>query len=205
MSYLRKSGVSMVMLLAIIAVWGAGSASATEIYKYTTPSPNDTLGVGTELKISMKVGTSMIVKDTWWTGYTAFTCTGADLQGEVKSAGGEAAHPSGAFSSVKFSQCTHKLQTVANGEFRLQHIAGTTNATVTVNGLQLKYEDTVWGLECLLYVNGTVGTLTGATSATGHATIDITAAPVERPFCGSATLTGTFVVTAPTGLVVEAK
>jgi hypothetical protein len=203
MRYLRKSGLIASFLLLITAVLATGSVSATEIYKYTTPGANETLGIGTELKLSMKVETSMILQDTWSTPFTLATCSGAELQGKTESAGGESSDPAGKFSVVKFTSCSHTMDVEANGEFRLQHIAGTTNATVFVNGLKIKHFDTTWGFNCTMTFNGAFGTLTGATSATGYATIDVVA-NVSRT-CGPARLTGTFTVTAPTGLIVEAK
>jgi hypothetical protein len=203
MNHLRKRSLSVALLLSIMALTGAGTASATELYKYTAPSPNDTLGVGTELLLSMKPGTSMILQDTWSTPFTLATCAGGELQGKTTSAGGESSHPSGPFSAVKFTNCTHTMDIEANGEFKLEHIAGTTDATVLVNGLKIKHYDTYWGLNCTRTINGAFGTLTGATSATGYATIDVIAN--LSGICGPARLTGTFTVTAPIGLIVEAK
>jgi hypothetical protein len=190
--------------MAVMAIWGAGVASATELYKYTTPSANDTLGAGTELSMSMKSGTSMILRDQF-TQKVIGTCTRAELQGKTETAGGEAAHPSGSFSAVSLTNCTHTTHMVANGGFEIQHLAGTTNGTVAINGLKFKIKDTIFGLECTVALSGTVGTLTGATSATGTATLDIVKALVSWGLCGTAELTATFSITTPTGLIVEAK
>lgn len=205
MNYLAKSVLGLTLLLAVMAIWAAGAASATELYKYTTPSPNDTLGVGTELPLTLQAGTSLQLLDTWGAPYTVSTCTGGELQGKTESAGGEASHPSGMLSTMKFTGCTDSFTIISNGSFQIQHIAGTTNASLIVNGFKFKFKHTWLGFECTMAMNGSFGTLTGATSAAGHATLDVFA-NLEGTNCGlPARLTGTFIVTTPTGLIFEAK
>jgi hypothetical protein len=204
MNYLRKSGLGAMLLLAIMSVLGAGSAAATELYKYTTPNPNDTLGLATELQLTLKPGTRLFLEDTWGSPFIAVTCEETELAGKTETAGGETTHPSGALSTTKFSSCTDSIIIETKGKFELQHIAGTTNATLIVNGLKFKYLETFLGFTCQVIVNGALGTLKGATSSTGYATIEVLA-NVERPVCGPMRIKASFTVAKPTGLIFEAK
>jgi|GEM_PF-3122901 len=205
MNYLRKSGLGVMLLMALMAIWGAGSASATELYKNTAPSPNDTLGVGTSLQMTLQAESSLVLWDTFSMPYVVATCTGSELLGTTSTSGGETSHPLGTLSTVTFSGCVDALTIIQKGSFQVQHIAGTTNATLIVNGLKFTYKNTFLGFECTVVMNGSFGTLTGATSATGHARLDVFA-NLEPTNCGlPARFTGTYIVTSPTGLVFEAK
>jgi hypothetical protein len=206
MNHLKKIVAVATTALATLALLGAGTASATELYKNTAPSPNDTLGVGTTLQMTLQAGSSLVLWDTFSMPYVVGTCTGSELQGKTSTAGGELSHPEGTLSTVSFTGCLEDpLITIANGAFRIQHIAGTTNATLIVNGMKFKYKNTFLGLECTVVMNGSFGTLTGATSASGHVKLDVFA-NLEATNCGTpARLTGSFTVTSPTGLVFEAK
>jgi hypothetical protein len=205
MNYLKKIGLLAPAVLALVLLGGSTSASATELYKSTAPNPADTLGVGTNLQMTLQAGSSLLLWDTFGTPYTVATCTGSELQGKTASAGSESTHPFGTLSTVSFSGCVDPLTIISNGTFQIQHIAGTTNATLVVNGLKFSYKNTFLGFECTVVMNGSFGTLTGATSAAGHATLDVFA-NLEGTNCGTpARLTGTFVVTSPTGLMIETK
>jgi hypothetical protein len=205
MNHLKRIAAVAATALASLALLGASTASATELYKNTAPNPNDTLGVGTKLQMSLQAGTSLLLWDTFSTPYIVATCTSAELQGTTSLPGGESSHPAGMFSTVSLTPCFDPLTIISNGSFQIQHIAGTTNATLIVGGLKFKYKDTFMGFECTVSMNGPFGTLTGASSANSHAMLDVYA-NLEGSNCGpSARLTGSFTVTSPTGLVFEAK
>lgn len=204
MKHLKRTVRIAAMALAALALLGANAASATELYKNTTPNPNDTLGLATELQLTLMPGTRLFLEDTWGNPFIAATCEETELGGKVETVGGESSHPSGSLSTVKFASCTDAFIIETKGIFEVQHIAGTTNGTLFVKGLKFKYQETFLGFPCQVVVNGAFGTITGATSATGHATVDVLA-NVERPVCGPARIKATFKVAKPTGLIVEAK
>jgi hypothetical protein len=207
MHRLKTLGLAMMASLSLVMVLGAGTAAATELYKNTAPNPNDTLGINTELQMSLRAGTSLQLIDTW-NSATIATCAGSELKGKTASAGGEAIHPSGSLSTVGFTNCSDPFTIISNGTFFVQHIAGTTNATLIVSGLKLKFKHTWMGKECTLETTGSFGVLTGATSATGHAMLHVSANldDMKAPTCGLfGRLTGTYTVTTPTGLIFEPK
>jgi hypothetical protein len=207
MKHLRILGLAIVAVLAITAWAGAGTASATELYKYTTPSANDTLGVGTEITATIKSGTSLLMQNTIQS--TVSTCVQGEMRLKTESAGGAGSHPSGKVSAIGFGQC-NQLTNVANGgEIEFQHIAGTTNAKVIWKNFETSFSH--FGLPCTAKSGpeAEAGTLTGATSATGHATLDLNM-PLSfllpnGETCGDGHMTGTFTITTPTGLIVEEK
>src|SRR5215204_2945990 len=96
MKHLKPLGLAALTLTALLAFIGAGAASATELYKYTTPSANDTLGVGTEILLTLNAGSSLRIEETkWFPGETRQTCTTAELRVKIENVGGESSNPGG--------------------------------------------------------------------------------------------------------------
>jgi hypothetical protein len=203
MRYLRKIGLAALAAMALTAVLGPGSASATEIYRFT--DANVTQGVGTTLNGSLKSGSSLTLKTT--SGSTDNTCTGSELATTIESPGGEASHPSGKVSTLAFSGCTYSTTVHAKGSLEVKHIAGTTNGTVTSSGMEVTSYSALFGsyINCKTSTGIDIGTLTGVNNEGGHATLDINAVINCGFFVPSAMLTGTYTITTPTGLNVEAK
>lgn len=208
MKYLKMLSLALTASVCLMAL-GVGAASATELYKFTTPSANDTLGIGTEIQMSLKSGTSVNWKHTYEKEPIGNleTCTSGTTQFKLeKAGGGEGAHPSGKITSLSFFPCSDTMLVLKPGELEIQHIPGTTNGTVISKEAETTIYSTVFGISFIIKTGaGTkTGTLTGATSSTGQATFD---AEAELPIgiFGTVDLTGTFVVTSPTGLIVEAS
>jgi hypothetical protein len=201
MKHLKILGLAAMAALAVTAFLGVGAASATKLYKFTTPSANDPLGVGTVIKASMKAGTSAIFKDT--NGATVETCTSMEGEGKIEV---DAGTPRGKAAVFTFGGCSHTLDTIKVGELWIEHIAGTTNGAVWSAGTEATLQSTIFGISCIAKTGTGVkmGTLTGATSSTGQAVIDMNAV-IPMGICGDGILTGTGQVTAPLGLIVEAK
>jgi hypothetical protein len=218
MKYLKMLGLAAVAAMALTAIIGAGTASATELYKYTTPSANDTLGAGTAIEATLKGGTSALLKDTG--GSTNDTCTGSTVGGTITNSGGSGLAVSGTITTLDFTGCTHTTDPLPNSEIKtesgvihkeygtleIKWISGTTNGTVVSKNTKVTVQSTVFGISCVANTGeGTViGTLTGAKSSTEHATMHINGV-IEMGICGDSTWTGTYLVTNPTGLTVEDK
>jgi hypothetical protein len=93
--------------------------SAIHLYKYTTPSANDTIGVGTVISASLKAGTSALLVDTG--GSTNDTCTSSEVSGTLTVEGGTATtHPSGDVNTLTFGGCTHTTDVLAKGELEVK-------------------------------------------------------------------------------------
>ena len=204
MKYLKILGLAAVAAMALTAFMGAGTASATGLWKYTTPSANDTLGVGTTITASLEPGDSAILRDTG--GLANDTCTSSHVHGTIEKDTTSGVHPSGALTELTFGGCSHTTTVLAKGELEITNIAGTTDGTVTSRGARVTVKSTVFGISCIANTGaGTIiGSLTGAKSATGHATMDINGVITLENGCGDSTWTGKYTVTSPTGLTVEA-
>jgi hypothetical protein len=200
MEYLKKSGLASATALVLLALAGPGAASGTELYRFTDVA-NETQLIGSMITGSLKAGSSLALLTT--SNESISTCTGSEIGAKLASPGGEAAHPRGYVGALTFSGCSHSTTVHQKGSLTIEHIAGTPNGTVRSFGMEV----TVWSTDIGVYLNcrtgaGThMGTLTGASNE-GHATLDIDAAVN----CGhiSARLTGTYTITSPTGLNVEA-
>jgi hypothetical protein len=205
MNYVKLVGLVAVAAAALTATFGTGAAAATEIYKYTTPGSNDTLGVGTEIEVSLQPQTSALLKDT--AGSTNDTCTSASGKGAIENSGGVASHPSGKWSSVAFSGCTHTTDTIAAGVLEVKNIPGTTNGTIISRETRATLFSTVFGISCIANTGAGVnlGTVTGASSSVNQATVDVNAVIPMGAFCGDSTVTATGIVTNPVGLIIEAS
>ena len=201
MKHLTKMALALAATSALLAIAGVGSAVATELYKNTNPA-SDTQGVGTELTASLKSGSSLLLTDTL--GGANDTCTGSEVKGKVEVAGGSSSHPSAKVSSLTFSGCSHTTTVLANGELEIKNNAGTTNGTVISKGARITVKSTQFGISCVVNTGPgtTLGTLTGAGQGES-ATLDVNGAVTLENGCGDSTLTGTYLVTNPTGLVVE--
>jgi hypothetical protein len=202
MNHLKPIGLAAIAAMALTAFLGAGTASATQLYKYTTPSANDSLGVGTTFTFTL-AGSSLF-EDTE-EALLVDTCTTSEMHGTFEdSAGG---HPTGNLSALTFGNCSHTTDVVAKGSIEVRHIAGTTNGTVYSANAQVTFQSTIFGIQCTINTGagGTlIGTLTGAKSPTGTAVIDINAVLPVGFLCGTdVRWTATYIVTQPAGLAVE--
>jgi len=201
MKHLTKIALAAMAMSALLAMVGAGSAAATELYKATAES-NDTLANGTEIAATMKSGSSLLIKDTG--GLANNTCTGSEIKGTVENAGTSTGNPISKTSSLTFSGCSSAMTVLAPGELEIKSIAGTTSGTVVSKGMRVTFKSTLFGVSCVVAsgTGTTLGTLTGA--ATGEsATLHVNGVVTIENGCGDSTLTGTYLVTNPTGLVVE--
>jgi hypothetical protein len=198
MKYFKILGLIVVLGACVMASnVGVGTASATTFYKYTTPGANDALGENITFVQGLSTGFSFLVVDT--NGNTSDTCTGMGIHGHLRII-----PPRVKITSLVPTGCSHTTDTLVPGEFEIKNIAGTTNGTVVSIGMELTVQSTVFGASCIAKTGAgtTIGTLTGAKSSTGTATMDINGV-VPMGLCGDAAMTGTFSVSAPVGLIVE--
>lgn len=176
----------------------------TELFRDLPPVKESTLGVGNEIIASLATGTSALKKNTF--GEILETCSSSGFEGTIQEAGGVSSHPRAKLWNFSFSSCAHPMGTINPGTVRFEHIAGTTNGRVLSEGLEASMVITALGMTCTAKTGtGTVlGTLTGAKSSTGYATLDMNAV-ISLGICGDIVLAGTYTVTTPTGLIVEAS
>jgi hypothetical protein len=194
MKYLKMLGLAAVAAMALMAF--AGPASATTL---SIAGVKQTKAVAIEATIN--AGTSAVLKDT--NNATVDTCTGSTVKGSSASPF-TGATVTGAISSLTFTGCSHKTVVIKPGTLHITHTSGT-NGTVSSSGAEVTVESTIFGASCIAKtgIGTNIGTLTGATTATGHAAMAINGV-IPMGLCGDAVWTGSYTVTSPTGLGVEA-
>jgi hypothetical protein len=206
MNRFRILAVAALATLATMALLGAGSASATRLYKYTTPSANDALGVGSTIDLTTEPGTSILIKETG--GGTNDTCTGLDIHGDIIVDNGVTIRVTG----LTATGCSHTSDSLKNadgtyGQLQVSNTAGTTNGTLVSKEMRITVQSTIFGISCTLNTGAgtTLGSLTGAKSSTGQAKATFNAVVSAGAFCGDWTMMGSFSVNTPLGLTVEAS
>jgi len=197
MKHTKILGLSAVAAMALMALVGATTASATALYSGTTK-----LGAGTTTKWSLAAS---LIKESGST--TLETCTGSAIIWNTSNAGSATETVKGNISSFAWTGCTNETITLANGTLEIHWIPGTINGTVTGTGSKVTVNG-IFGVSCVYGTNNTtLGTLVGST--TGAATLAIsTEVPlIEGGFLcpNPARWTANYTITSPTPLHVTEK
>ncbi len=203
MSFFKNLGLIAAASVVIAMLLAPGNASASGFYKYTTETgANDPLGVSVTVTLSLESGSSSLSKDTL--GGANDTCTSSEINMKVESAT-PTSNPKGKISTFTQGGCSHTTTTLENGEMEFKNIAGTTNATVIIRKTRVTVKSTIFGISCVSNTGEgtTVGTLTGAKSSTGKATLHFNGVIGQENGCGDLTWTAPYWVTSPLGLTVE--
>jgi len=195
MNYLKMLGMAAVAAMALMAVVGAGTASATTLEVGTVAQ-----NASVVIEATVKSGTSSILKDE--AGTTTDTCTTSVVKGKTENIFTGAATVGGKLSSLTFSNCTHTTTVIAPGSLTVAWTSGT-NGTVKSSAAEVTVVSTFFGASAICKTGGgtEIGTLTGIANTKEHATIDINGT-INCGILGNATWTGTYTVTNPTGLGV---
>ncbi len=205
MKHLRIFALVAVAATVLSSFAASGIASATNLYKYTTPSSNDKLLIGTELAGTLLSGSSSLLKDTL--GGANETCTSSEFKMNIEkdTTSVPPSQPQGKATIFVFGGCSHTKTTLSGGVLEFKNIAGTTNATVVSKEARFTVKSTIFGISCIWNTGAgtTIGTLTGAKSPTAKAKIDINGVITLENGCGDSTWTGSYEVTSPLGLTVE--
>jgi putative sterol carrier protein len=196
MKPLRALGVFALMVAALLALIGAGSASATVLC--TNSSCTTTYASGTTIDYTLKSGTTSILKST--SGELAATCAGSTIKGNTSSESG--ASISSSIESLTWSSCSQTTDTIKKGSLSITWTSGTNNGSVSSSGSEVTA--TVFGISCT-YGTGegtTLGTLTGGETPVLaiSAVVKKTAGSFLCP--GNTTWTAEYVITEPHALFV---
>ncbi len=199
MKYLKMLGLAAVAAMAM-AAFTAGTASAT------TLEVNGVAQSGAvALSASLESGTSALLQLT--NGSFANTCTVSSVSGSTtKFTAESSAAIGGPISVLSFTSCTTSPVTVdVRGSLSVKWISGTTNGTVESVGAEVTVPSPIGNLNCKTGTGADIGTLTGksgSVTSDKHATMDISAVLNCGFLAPSATWTGKYLVTSPTGLGV---
>jgi hypothetical protein len=173
MKYLKMLGLAAVAATALMAVAGAGTASATVLCHSTSTPCSEKWKAGTEPRFIVKPGTAGIWRDT--AGGIAAECPKGELRAEITNAGSEtetvkASIPASGLTWENVEGCI-KTVTLEGGTIEVHTISGSDNGTVTVSGVRVTIS--ISGLSCIYSfgANEHFGTLTA--SGSGNAILDI--------------------------------
>ncbi len=170
MRYLKTLGLVAVAASALIAVIGAGSASATVLCSTTADPcpPGQDWPVNTTLDWSIPAGGSILQTDT--AGNTINTCKTSTVKWTITKTGSSTETVTGVDEETTFGTCTFATKTLKLANTEIHKIAGTSNGTVTADGVTEVTINTVLFGSCTYGVpNGaSLGEITEGNPATFH-------------------------------------
>ena len=192
----RLSRVGIAALIGVLGILASASSASATILEVGGASKNEKV----EITASLDSGTSLVLART--DGSLANTCTASHVNGSTESPFTET-KVTGALSSLSFSSCERTVTVHKPGKLYVEHIAGTTNGTVSSEEAEVTV-GSIWGtLNCKTNTGTDIGTLTGKKEA--NATLDINAVLNCGFLLPSATWKGNYTVTSPSGLGVTAE
>lgn len=207
MKHLKLLGLAVTMALALTALAGAVTASATVLCSTNTNACTGTkYGVGTKLEGGLSAGTESVI--TYFAGTEK--CTESTFTAEVTGAGGAGEAVSGKITSLKFNTCTCAINVLTNGTFEINFtkmgegtfVGKNTELTIQCGGKACKFGAATTGTS--------LGTLVGSkTTPTLSVSTNLPwfAGDLSNAECtnggGTANWKATYVLTSPTPLFVE--
>jgi hypothetical protein len=165
MKHFKMLGLAIVAAAALMALVGAGTASATGLCKNneTTSYCNEPYGAGTEIA-------SRLVAETKWklkTEPQTVECSKSTISGKTENAGeGEAVKEP--LTALTFSECNCTVSVLKTGSLKFESIAGTNNGTMKLEGNEITTLcSTIFGNVHCIYGAESIdlGTLTGGNPA----------------------------------------
>ena len=199
MKHLKLLGLAAVTAVALMAVAGSGSASATVLCK-TTPTNNDCPKAwdyekGTQIYASAKAGSSILIEETGGTGVT--TCSAGSIKGRTTNTGDANETVDGANEELVWNNCKSAVVTKELGSFEIH--AQENHSGVVTGKLNEITVVTVLSLSCV-YGTGsgaTLGTIESGESATFNinAVLSLVSGGIACP--PTVRWTSTYTVTTP--------
>jgi hypothetical protein len=194
----RLNRIALTALVATLgALAGVTSAPATVLEVGGDPENSKV-----EITASLEAGTSAFFSGTSGEMYGPYgnICTESHASGNTESpySGSKVTGP---ISVLSFTGCEFPVTVHKAGKLYVEHIAGTTNGTVSSEEAQVTVKVRVGAtVNCTTGAGADLGTLTGVSS--GHATMHINAVLNCGFLLPSALWKGSYTITSPTGLGV---
>jgi hypothetical protein len=201
MKHLKMFGLAIMAAIAMMAVVGVGTASATVICKnnLNTEKCSEPYAVGTEGTASLE-GSAVVESG----GSTLVTCTESIVKSTLAKAGSSTTTVQSGLSSITWGSCTTTVHTIKPGSAELHHIPGTDNGTLTTQNTEVT--TMIFGVSCTYGTGASldVGTTVGGNP--GSMTLNTSFPRVAGGFLCPAAVTfkGKYVATSPTNAWVAA-
>jgi len=206
MKYVKMLGLAAIVAAAMMAIVGAGTASATVLCKTNTTPCGSIYPAGTELHAVLESGTKATLKPE--TEIATTTCEESTVLADIEKAGSKEETVKGPITTLTFGKCNNTVKVLKPGTLELHWIPGTMNGTLTASGFEVEVVASL--VKCVYAGSITSGlTLTGGVITPGNkATLDVVNAkvPLKSGFeglCGKNGIwNGVYEVTSPAPLWV---
>lgn len=152
MKHVKMLCLAAVAAMALVAVLGTGSASATVLCKiFKQPCPKaEVFPAKTKIKATLRSKTSLVIKDVH---EILDTCTGSTIEGLTSNAGGgKGVAVEGINETETFTGCTHTVTILEKGKFEVEYTGPTTDGIWEFTNDNVTVEDV--GVTCS-YGSGT--------------------------------------------------
>lgn len=206
MKYLKMLGLAAMAAAVLMAIVGAGTASATVICKnnLNTEKCSEPYAVGTEGTASLAAGTTALFATT--EGEVLDTCTESTIKSTLKEAGSSTTTVKSGVSTMTFGKCTFATKVLNGGSAELHWIKGTDNGTLTTFNTEVTINTVFFG-SCVYGAPSTgidVGTTVGGNP--GSMTLNTVFPRISGSFIcpEDGVFTGKYVATSPTNAWVAA-
>jgi hypothetical protein len=193
MFFSKMIGLAVITALAITAI-GAASASATTL---------EIGGVVQSGAVTLTASSEMSVTYEDTEGTLANTCSVSHFHGITSVFSGTKV--TGSYSEVTYNTCTRSPVVVdSKGGFYIEWEPSTTSGSVFSENTEVTLP-TAFGfsVSCKTGTGTKIGTLDAASSASSHATLTVAAVLNCGILLPSASWSGSYIVTSPTGLGVR--
>lgn len=207
MKYVKMLGLAALAALALSALLGSGSASATVLCKtYVTPCPAGwDYPAGTEIHASSKAGTSVVLRDT--SGNELNTCTSSTIKGKTTNTGSATETVVGNIESLTLTGCKNTTTVLALGSFEIHYVGPKTKGVLTSS--KAKVTDVIFGVSCA-YGTGSgtqIGVLESDETTEAELSVEAVLTKEEGGFLcpGSAVWVAKYAITAPKPLYFKEK
>jgi hypothetical protein len=211
MKYVKMLGLAAVAAMALMAFFGASSASAAVLCK-TNSDPCEAgqdLEKGAALNSSLAAGKTAVLK----AAFSEVVCSKSEVKGEVTNTGGKGKEVSGDITEITFTECTcgsrtAHVTTTEAGTLKVND-AGTvtsvgTRATIQCTGLASCIFGTVAaGTDVGTFTEGSPGSLNAAATLTWSSGTGDSGQFVCAGFGDTGSWTANYEVTSPTSLWVS--
>jgi hypothetical protein len=161
MKHLKMLGLATLTAMALIAVVGAASASATVLCKTSTNPCTEDYPAGTEFNAATEAARSVLFKGG---GVAVNTCTEAKISGKTTNTGGLGSPVVVSLSSFVWGGCTKTTEVIKAGPMEIYYAKSEIGAigTVTMKEFEWKEGSCTYG-----WTNQDIGQITGSATEGG--------------------------------------
>ena len=170
MEYLKMFVLATVAVSALMASIGVGTASATVLCSTTAePCPTTQKWGNVSLDFSIPSGSRAVVTAT--AGESIDSCTTSTVKGKITNPGSSTSTVTGPVEELTWSGCDFPTKTLQLGNLEVHKIAGTSNGTLTSDGLfEVTFNTIIFGSCGYVVTSGeSLGDVTEGNPAIFHA------------------------------------